>query len=190
MALEWQKWEARTGLPQQGFVSFPLLNFFSVTLLCFIQHAIPGSWKLLILTIPHPHKCRCTIHTDTKSMYVFSCRRNMVFMLCKMNKEKRKPRILGYCPNHTALKSVVRWKKPHTTKKPLRFLPRKVSKFSNLFTTDVYPQETEFRAGGDWTGIQHQKPLLPELGNNIWSVCTWRQTWCCRTFPPNCSICF
>lgn len=45
MALEWQKWEARTGLPQQGFVFFPLLSSFSVTLLCFIQHPIPGSWK-------------------------------------------------------------------------------------------------------------------------------------------------
>lgn len=119
MALEWQEWEARTGLPQQGFVSFPLLSSFSVTLLCFILHPIPASWKVLILTIPHPHKCRCTIHTGTKSMYIFSCRGNMVFMLYKMNKEKRKPRILGYCPNHTALKSAVHWKKtPHNKKIP------------------------------------------------------------------------
>lgn len=48
------------------------------------------------------------------SMYIFSCR-GYIFMLFKMNKENRKPRILGYCPNHTALKLVVRWKeKKHT----------------------------------------------------------------------------
>lgn len=29
------------------------------------------------------------------SMYIFSCRGNMIFMLYKMNKENRKPRILG-----------------------------------------------------------------------------------------------
>lgn len=127
------------------------------------------------------------------STYIFSCRGNMIFTLYKMNKEKRKPRILGYCPNHTALKSAVCWKKKQQTtqqKTPLCFLPRKVSKFSNLFTTDVYPQETKIWAGWDWTGIQHQKPLLPELGNNTLSVCTERQTWCCRTFSPNCCICF
>lgn len=126
VALEWQKWDARTGLPQQGLVSFPLLSSFSVTLPCFIQHPIPGSWKLITLTIPHPHKCTCSTHTDTTSMCIFSCRGNMVFMLYKMNKEKRKPRILGYCPNHTALKSAVHWKKnPHNTKTPT--LPSKKS---------------------------------------------------------------
>lgn len=59
------------GLPQQGSVSFPMLSSFSVTLFCCIQHPLPWSWKLIILTSLHPHKCRGTIHTDTQVLIYF-----------------------------------------------------------------------------------------------------------------------
>lgn len=113
----------RTATTRICFLSIAELLFCNTALLYSASNT--WSWKLIILTIPHPHKCRCTIHTDTKGMYIFSCRGNMVFMLYKMNKEKRKPRIPGYCPNHTALKSAVHWKKPTQQKNPT--LPSKKS---------------------------------------------------------------
>lgn len=154
------------------------IGFLSDVELLFLNAVWPYSASsTLILKTPNINNSTSTqmqmyyTHRYT-SMYIFSCRGNMIFMLYKMNEENRKPRILGYRPNHTALKSAVRWKKNTQQKKPLHFLPRKVSKFSNLFTTDVYPQETKIWAGWDRTGIRHQKPLLPELGNNTISVST------------------
>lgn len=169
-----------------------MLSSFSITLFCCIQHPVPWSWKLIILTSPHPHKCRWTIHTDTQ-VFIYFPAEEIWYLRCIRWTRRIENQEFWAIAQTTPLwnqRCVEKNPTNHTTKKPLRFLPRKVSKFSNLFTTDVYPQETKIWAGWDWTGIQHQKPLLPELGNNTVSVCRERQTWCCRTFSPNCCICF
>ena len=173
----------RMGLLQQGAVPFPMLSSSSVMPFCCIQHPVPRSWKLIILTIPHPHKCRCIIHIDTQVCMYFPVEE--IWYLCFIRWTRRIENQEFWAVTQTTQL----WKqwcveKKYTTKLPLCFLPRKVSKFSKLFTTDVYPQETKIWAGWAWTGIQHQKPLLPEPGNNTVSVCTQGQTWCCRTFSP------
>lgn len=129
------------------------------------------------------------------SMYVFSCRGNMIFMFYKMNKENRKPRILGYHPNHTALKSAVHWKKTHNKKATYTSFQEKYLSFPICLR--LMSTHKRLKSGLD-ENIQYKKYILKKiktpspfkLRNNTLSVCAQRQTWCCRTFSPNGYICF